>query len=80
VILIDFHRIQGKSSDWVMGHVRADQEVFTKEIESCGFKQVGEKKLLKENYFVYFQKVSASSDQPGEGKAQARTNHTIKAP
>jgi len=26
--LIDFHRIAGKSSDWVMGHVRAGQEKF----------------------------------------------------
>lgn len=58
VVLIDFHRIPGKSSEWVIGHVRAGQEVFTKEIVDAGFKQVEEKKnLLKESYFVRFEKV-----------------------
>jgi predicted methyltransferase len=57
VVLIDFHRIKGKSSDWVMGHVRAGQEVFTKEIEDSGFKQVEEKKFMKESYFLRFEKV-----------------------
>jgi FkbM family methyltransferase len=62
VVLIDFHRIEGKSSDWVLGHVRAGQEVFVKEIESAGFKQVGEEKFLKENYFVRFEKVKADKE------------------
>ena len=56
LILIDFHRIEGKSSDWIMGHVRAGQEVFTKEIEQSGFKPVEEKKFMKESYFVRFEK------------------------
>jgi predicted methyltransferase len=60
IVLIDFHRIEGKSSDWVLGHVRAGQSVFVKEIESAGFKQAGEEKLLKENYFVRFERVKAS--------------------
>jgi len=58
VILIDFQKIPGVSSDFVMGHVRAGQEVFTKEIEEAGFKQIDERKgLLKESYFVRFRKV-----------------------
>jgi ubiquinone/menaquinone biosynthesis C-methylase UbiE len=61
LIVIDFHRIQGRSSDWVMGHVRAGQEVVVKEITSSGFKLVGEEKLLKENYFLRFEKVSKPS-------------------
>jgi predicted methyltransferase len=56
VILIDFHRIKGKSSPWVMGHVRAGQEVFVREITSSGFRVVGEEKFLKENYLVRFEK------------------------
>ena len=28
VVLVDFHRIEGKSSEWVLGHVRAGQDVF----------------------------------------------------
>jgi predicted methyltransferase len=58
VVLIDFHRIDGKSSDWIMNHVRAGQEVFAKEISDAGFKQIEEKKdLLKESYFLRFVKV-----------------------
>jgi len=58
VILIDFQRIEGVSSDFVMTHVRAGQDVFTKEIIDAGFRQVEERKgLLKESYFVRFQKV-----------------------
>ncbi len=57
VVVIDFHRIEGKSPEWVLNHVRAGQEVVTKEIESSGFKKVAEKKLLKENYFLVFEKV-----------------------
>ena len=57
VILIDFHRIEGKSAKWVLGHVRAGQKTFTKEITQAGFKQVEQRNdLLKENYFVRFVK------------------------
>lgn len=57
VVLIDFHRIRGVSSDWVWDHVRAGQEVFSKEIEEVGFRQVEARKdLLKESYFVRFEK------------------------
>ncbi|MCS6863460.1 MAG: methyltransferase domain-containing protein [Gemmataceae bacterium] len=67
VVLIDFHRIPGKSSDFILGHVRAGQEVFIKEIEEVGFKLVREvKDLLKENYMVVFEKVPAEKEKsPG---------------
>ena len=58
IVLIDFKRIPGESSDFVMGHVRAGQEVFESEIAAAGFKKVGEvKDVLKENYFVRFRKL-----------------------
>jgi len=63
VVLIDFRRIQGQSSAWVLNHVRAGQEVFTREILAAGFKQSEEVKFLKENYFVRFKKVEAAKDQ-----------------
>lgn len=57
VVLIDFHRIPGTSSDWVLGHVRAGQEVFEAEIAQAGFRKVREETdLLRENYFVVFEK------------------------
>ena len=57
VCVIDFHRIKGRTSDWIMNHVRAGQEVFRKEIESVGFRYDGEVKgLLKSNYLMRFRK------------------------
>jgi SAM-dependent methyltransferase len=62
VILIDFKRIKGESSDWTMNHVRAGQEVFEEEIIAAGFRKVREhKELLKENYFVEFEKANPES-------------------
>jgi ubiquinone/menaquinone biosynthesis C-methylase UbiE len=59
VVVIDFRRVKGESTDWVMNHVRAGQEVFEQEIQDAGFKKVREeKKLLTENYFVVFEKVT----------------------
>ncbi len=58
LVLIDFERIEGKSSAWTLGHVRAGQEVFVEEITQAGFRQVDEKgDLLDESYFVRFEKV-----------------------
>ncbi len=54
--LIDFVRIEGVSSDWVLGHVRAGKEVFRKEVEEAGFEFVEEVKLLDQNYFLKFRK------------------------
>lgn len=57
VVLVDYRRIAGKSTDWVLSHVRAGQEVVEKEITESGFKRVDEiKDLLKENYLVVFEK------------------------
>jgi ubiquinone/menaquinone biosynthesis C-methylase UbiE len=57
VVLVDFKRIEGETSDWTMNHVRAGQEVFEAEVLKSGFVKIGEnKELLKDNYFVIFQK------------------------
>ena len=57
LVLIDFKRIPGESSDFVMGHVRAGQEVFESEIAAAGFEKIGEVGgVLKENYFVRFRR------------------------
>lgn len=62
VVVIDFHRIEGKSREWVLNHVRAGQEIVVKEIVSCGFKKVSEEKLLSENYLIRFEKVEEKKD------------------
>jgi ubiquinone/menaquinone biosynthesis C-methylase UbiE len=58
IVLIDFHRIKGVTKEWTMNHVRAGQDVFSREIESSGFRKLDEQKLLTENYFVRFAKTA----------------------
>ncbi|HND51042.1 MAG TPA: methyltransferase domain-containing protein [Pirellulaceae bacterium] len=75
VVLIDFKRIEGQSRDWVINHVRAGQDVFSKEIMSVGFKQVDEKQdLLRESYFVRFEKTAAPAEESAksDGKSDAK--------
>lgn len=57
VLLIDFKRIPGTSSEWILNHVRAGQDVVTAEWTAAGFKPVEEIPLLKDNYVVRFRKV-----------------------
>lgn len=56
LVVVDFERIEGKSSDWILGHVRAGKEVFRREIEDSGFAFVEELDLFEENYFLVFRK------------------------
>lgn len=57
VILIDFRREEGKSSEWFLSHVRAGQSVFEREINAAGLRKIKQTDdLLKENYFVVFEK------------------------
>jgi hypothetical protein len=56
--VIDFDRIEGKSREWLLGHIRAGKAVFRSEIEDAGFELSAEKKIagLEENYFLMFKK------------------------
>ena len=66
VVLVEFAREEGKSSEWIMGHVRAGQEVFTQEVMDSGFAQIKEVKgFFKESYMVHFKKAKTaeSTDQ-----------------
>lgn len=57
LVIIDFERVEGRSSAWVLGHVRAGKESVIREVEAVGFKLVADEKLLKENFFLRFSKV-----------------------
>jgi tRNA A58 N-methylase Trm61 len=57
LVMVEFKRIPGQSSDWVLNHVRAGQEVFEAELAAAGFKKVEQIELLRENYVVRFRKV-----------------------
>lgn len=67
VILIDFRRVPGTSTEWILNHVRADQDVFVSEIVQAGFlKTNSQDDLLKENYFVELSKAGGPGLKPRE--------------
>jgi predicted methyltransferase len=61
LIVIDFDRVPGRSSDWVMSHVRADKQTFIREIEGAGFRLREDKALLRENFFLRFERIERST-------------------
>jgi ubiquinone/menaquinone biosynthesis C-methylase UbiE len=56
VVLVEFHREKGTSSDWILNHVRANQKTFVSEIELAGLEVVDEKEFLKTSYWMRFRK------------------------
>ena len=54
VVVIDFRKIPGVSTPWVMGHVRANESVVVREIEAIGFRLVEDRDFLRTNYFLRF--------------------------
>jgi ubiquinone/menaquinone biosynthesis C-methylase UbiE len=64
LVVIDFDRVEGKSTDFVLKHVRGSQDAFRKEIESAGFRLLPEAKLptLTETFFLRFEKSATTRD------------------
>jgi len=56
LVVVDFIRIPGVSRPFVLGHVRAGEEVVTREIQEAGFEKIGEDRFLQENYILHFRK------------------------
>jgi ubiquinone/menaquinone biosynthesis C-methylase UbiE len=56
IVLVDFKRIPGTSSEWILNHVRAGQETVTAEIEAAGFSKIEEIGLLRDNYILRFRR------------------------
>ncbi|MBC8370058.1 MAG: methyltransferase domain-containing protein [Planctomycetes bacterium] len=55
--IVDFHRIEGESRDWILSHVRCGQSTVIKEVLDAGFTLMESPKIdgLKENYLLIFQ-------------------------
>ncbi len=58
LVIVDFHRIPGKTRQWLLEHVRAGQEVFAKEITDAGFERLPDPPhdFLVENYLMVFKR------------------------
>jgi ubiquinone/menaquinone biosynthesis C-methylase UbiE len=66
LVVIDFDRVKGKSSEFVLKHVRAEKSVFLSEIKAAGFEAVPVTKApaLKENFFLRFRRTEDPPAKP----------------
>ena len=58
LIVIDYHRKEGETDEWILDHIRADRGTVIREIQAAGFGVVGEAGFLEENYFCASSKSS----------------------
>ena len=56
MVIIDFRKIKGVSSDWVMSHTRADRKTVIREIESEGFELTEDRDFLETNFYLRFKR------------------------
>jgi ubiquinone/menaquinone biosynthesis C-methylase UbiE len=56
LVVIDYERIPGRSSPWILGHVRAGRETVIAEIEAAGFGLLRSHDFMRENYFLEFRR------------------------
>lgn len=61
VVLVEFHREEGTSSDWILGHLRAGQKVFVSEIQRTGFEISSEEDFMKTSYQMTFIKINGTT-------------------
>lgn len=57
LIVIDFRKIKGVSSNWVMSHTRANKETVIREIESEGFVLTEDQDFMKANFYLRFKRL-----------------------
>jgi ubiquinone/menaquinone biosynthesis C-methylase UbiE len=59
LVVVDFDRVPGKSTEFTLKHVRAGKDVFIAEIKAAGFIAIDtpDAPMLKENFFQKFRRV-----------------------
>lgn len=62
LVIVDFERIPGVSTEWTLNHVRAGKETVRAEVETAGFNFDAEIDVpaFKENYLLRFRKPAAA--------------------
>lgn len=80
LVLIEFDRVKGKSSSFVLKHVRADKEQFLSEVKQAGFTldPSQPKVKLAENFFARFRK-NDRAGEPTESKDATKKTDSRRA-
>jgi ubiquinone/menaquinone biosynthesis C-methylase UbiE len=64
VVLVEFDRVEGESSEWILNHVRADRKTFSNEIELAGFEEVEMiDDIFKTSYLKRYKKAERKSEK-----------------
>lgn len=63
LVVIDYRKDPDISSDWVMGHVRANEATVIDEIKAAGFELLNTHDWLKDNYFLQFRRAELDSSK-----------------
>ncbi len=63
LILVEFDRVEGKSTTFVLNHIRGSQSEFRREIAGAGFQplSISQAPRLKENFIAKFQKTEKAT-------------------
>ena len=56
LMIVDFERVKGISTDWTLNHVRCGKGVVTDEVKDAGFDFIEEIFLMEEQYVITFKK------------------------
>lgn len=65
MVIVDFRRVEGQSSAWVMGHVRAGEQQVIEELDKAGFRHTETVDMMRTQYFLRFIKPATESDLSG---------------
>jgi ubiquinone/menaquinone biosynthesis C-methylase UbiE len=78
LVLVEFDRVEGKSSEFVLKHIRASQNEFRGEVESAGFETVQsfEGPKLRENFIAKFRKVNNKMGTKVKARAEKTGGHS----
>lgn len=72
VVIVDFRRVPGQSSPWVMGHVRAGADTVRAELEDAGFELVEQRDFMRTQFYLRFRKVPYPAPGDAGGASGAR--------
>ena len=62
LIVVDFERIQGVTTPWIVGHVRCGKGTVSDEVKDAGFELVDEVPMMQEQYILRFKKRADDGD------------------
>ena len=68
LVVIDYRRVPGISSPWVLEHVRAGEAQAIEEIVAAGFHYLGGEDFLRENWFGRFRKPHPPADKEAQDR------------